>query len=133
MYNLTERSETIRIGDEEHQLILTTKATKEITKRYGGLEKMGDKLIKSQNMEDSLDEVIWLITLLANQEILIYNMRNKDNPKEILSEEYVELLTAPLELADYKDAIMNAMIKGTIRNVESEEKETKNVETEQIQ
>jgi hypothetical protein len=130
MYNIEERSEMVTIGTEKHRLILTTKATKEITKRYGGLEKMGDKLVKSKSLEDSLTEVIWLITLLANQDILIYNLKNKDNPKELLSEEEVELLTTPLELADYKDAIMSAMLKGTKRNVESETENTKNAETE---
>ena len=40
----TERAATIKIGDEEYVLILTTRATKEIAGRYGGLEKLGDKL-----------------------------------------------------------------------------------------
>lgn len=30
-----DRSAIIKIGDEEYQLTLTTKATKEIAKRYG--------------------------------------------------------------------------------------------------
>jgi hypothetical protein len=42
----TDRSAIIKIGDEEYQLILTTKATKEIAKRYGGLENLGAKLMK---------------------------------------------------------------------------------------
>jgi hypothetical protein len=32
----------------------------------------------------------------------------------------VELLTSPLDLAAYKNAITEAMFKGTARNVESE-------------
>ena len=44
-----ERSTSILIGGEEHTLILTTKATKEIAGRYGGLENLGDKLMKSEN------------------------------------------------------------------------------------
>lgn len=32
-----ERTATITIGDEEYTLLLTTKATKEIAGRYGGL------------------------------------------------------------------------------------------------
>ena len=40
--------------------------------------------------------------------------------QEILTQETVELLTSPLELAEYKSAIMEAMFKGTKRNVESE-------------
>jgi len=103
----------------EHKLILTTKATKDITKRYGGLEKLGDKLLKNATMEESLGEVIWLIALLANQEILIHNLQHRDEPKPLLTEDEIELLTNPYELAEYKDAIMAAMLKGTKRHVES--------------
>ena len=92
----------------------------EIAKRYGGLENLGTKLMKSENFEMALDEIIWLIALMANQSILIYNLRHKDEPKPLLTEEEVELLTSPLELATYKDAIMEAMFRGTKRNVESE-------------
>ncbi len=46
-----ERTATITIGDEEYTLLLTTKATKEIAGRYGGLENLGEKLMKSENFE----------------------------------------------------------------------------------
>ncbi len=125
----TDRSTTITIAGQEYQLILTTKATKEIAKRYGGLQNLGDKLMKSENFEMALDEVVWLLTLLANQSILIHNLQNKDK-RELLTEDTVELLTSPLELADYKNAIMQAMFKGTKRNIESEETDTKNLQAE---
>src|SRR6056297_3732907 len=115
-----ERSSVIKIGDKEYKLILTTKATKEISKRYGGLEKLGDKLMKTENFELALDEVVWLITLLANQSMQIHNIKNKDDKKELITEEEVELLTTPFDLANYKNAIMASMMKGTKRNVESE-------------
>ena len=118
MMDQNERSAAIQIGGETYELLLTTKATKEIAKRYGGLENLGTKLMKSENFEMALDEIIWLIALMANQSILIYNLRHKDEPKPLLTEE--ELLTSPLELATYKDAIMEAMFRGTKRNVESE-------------
>ncbi len=38
---LNERSANIDIGGEEFELMLTTRATKEIGKRYGGLENLG--------------------------------------------------------------------------------------------
>ena len=125
----TERSTIIRIGDEEHPLLFTTKATKEIAARYGGLENLGDKLMKSENFEMALGEIVWLITLMANQSILVYNLKHKDAPRDLLSEEEVELLTTPLDLADYKTAITDALYKGTKRNVESEP-ESKNVQVE---
>lgn len=123
-----ERSAVINIGGTEFELILTTRATKEIARRYGGLENLGDKLLKSENFEMALNEIMWLITLLANQSILVHNLKNKDNPKEILTEEDVEILTSPLELATYKSAITEAMFKGTKRNIESEEESSKNAE-----
>jgi hypothetical protein len=116
-----ERSAVIKIGDADYELVLTTKATKEIAKRYGGLENLGEKLMKGENFEMALDEIIWLITLLANQSILIYNLKHKDKPKDTLTEDEVELLTSPLELGGYKAAITEAMFKGTARNIESEE------------
>lgn len=72
-------------------------------------------------VEMALDEIIWLITLLCNQSIEIHNFRNSDK-KPLLTEETVELLTSPGELAEYKDAITEAMLKGTKRNVESEQR-----------
>ena len=124
-----ERTAVITIGGKQYELILTTRATKEIARRYGGLENLGEKLMKSENFEMALDEIIWLITLLANQSILIHNLKNKDAPQELLTEEDVELLTSPLDLAAYKNAITEAMFKGTARNVESEEEtSSKNVE-----
>jgi hypothetical protein len=113
------RSAIITIGGEEYEMILTTKATKAIAGRYGGLENLGERLMKAENFEMALDEIVWLITLLANQSILIYNLKNKDTPKDLLTEEEVELLTSPLELATYKTAITEAMFKGTARNIQS--------------
>ena len=115
-----ERSALITIGGEEYELILSTKATKEIAGRYGGLENLGDKLMKSENFEMAIAEIVWLVTLLANQSILIYNIKNKETPRPLLTEEEVEILTTPFEFAEYKSAITEALYKGTKRNVESE-------------
>ena len=120
-----ERSAVIQIGGIDYEMILTTKATKEIAGRYGGLDNLGQKLMKSEIFEMALDEIVWLITVLANQSILIHNLRNPAEKKELLTAEMVELLTTPLELAQYKSAIMEAMFRGTKRNVESE-KDPKN-------
>lgn len=124
-----ERSALINIGGQEYELILTTRATKEIAGRYGGLENLGERLMKSENFEMALDEIVWLITLLANQSILIHNLKNPGKKQTPLTQEAVELLTSPLELAAYKETITEAMLKGTKRNVESEDN-SKNAETE---
>jgi len=122
----TERSAFITIGDEQYELVLSTRATKEIAARYGGLENLGDKLMKSENFEMAIGEIVWLITLLANQSILIHNLKHSDEKKEPLTEDMVELLTTPADLAAYKIAITEALVKGTKRNIESEDTSSKN-------
>lgn len=114
-----ERSSVITIGEKEYELLLTTKATKEIAKKYGGLSNLGDKLVKSENYEDAISEIVWLIVTLANQPILIFNYKNKGNEKPLLTQDEVELLTTPQDIANFKDAITEALLKGTKRNVES--------------
>ena len=121
-----DRAAMIRIGNREYEMLLTTRATKEIAKRYGGLEHLGDKLMKAENFELALDEVVWLITLLANQSTLVHNLLEPDDKRALLIEEAVELLTTPLDLSGYKTAIMEAMVKGTARHIESEEEPSKN-------
>ena len=117
---MDERSAVVTIGGKEYEMLLTTKATKAIAGRYGGLENLGDKLMKSENFEIALDEIVWLITLLCNQPILVHNLKHPEDKQDELTADEVELLTSPMELTEYKDAIMVAMNRGTKRNVESE-------------
>ena len=121
-----ERSAVVEIGDQSYEMILTTRATKEIAKRYGGLANLGEKLMTTENFEMALDEIVWLITLLTNQSVLVHNLQNPNDRRELLTEEAVELLTSPFEFAAYKNAIMDAMYKGTKRYVESEDEPSKN-------
>lgn len=127
---MDDRSAIITIGGEQYELLLTTKATKEIAKRYGGLENLGEQLMQSENVEMALDEIVWLITTLANQSKLIHNLKNPNDKQELLTVELVELLTSPADFIEYKDAITIAMNKGTQRNVESEDDPQKNAQGE---
>ncbi len=116
-----ERTAKTVLGGKEYELLLTTKATKEIAKKYGGLGNLGEKLSKAENFELALDELMWLIVLLANQPILIHNLQNPSDKQDLLDQEAVELLTTPFEIAAFKEAIMDALLKGAKREVKSEE------------
>ena len=121
---MSERGAMINLCGSQYELILTTKATKEINRRYGGLGKLGDKLSKSENFEEIIDELVWLITLLVNQSILAHNAKNKfypENIKPLFNEEDIEIFTTPADFFDYKDAIFEALKKGTERHIKSEE------------
>ena len=118
----SERSTSITIAGTEYALLLTTKATKQIAKRYGGLQNLGDKLFAGQdNFEEGLDQILWLIALLANQSVLVHNYQFPNDRKELLDMETLELMTSPYDLLGYKDAILACMNKGTRREVEGEE------------
>lgn len=118
----SDRAAVITIGGKEYALLLTTRATKEIGKRYGGLQNLGDKLFEGkEHFDEGLDEIIWLIVLLANQSVFIHNFQFPDDPQELLDAETLELLTSPYDLLGFKDAIMSCMSKGTARHVETEE------------
>lgn len=117
---MEDRSTTITIGSKEYELVFTTYATKQVTKRYGDLRKLGDAL-ENKPLEDSLEDIVWLVTLLANQGIMRKNMANHTN-EPLLKEEEVEILTSPGDYIDFNNAIQEAIVKGTKRFVASEEK-----------
>ncbi|MBO4506895.1 MAG: hypothetical protein J5728_10755 [Lachnospiraceae bacterium] len=127
---MDERKSTIKIGGQEYDLVLTTGATKEIAGRYGGLANLGDKMMSAENFEMAISEIVWLITILANQGIKIHNLKHPEDKKELLTEEMVEVLTVPYELADYREAITEALNRGTARNIVSEGTNSKNAEVE---
>ncbi len=114
------RSAIVSIGGEDYELVLTTKATRLIAERYGGLEHPGNALETSDDLGKTLGEVIWLITLLANQSVQIHNHRHPDDTRPELSEDEVELLTVPADLADYRGAIAEALQRGTRRDILTE-------------
>jgi hypothetical protein len=121
-----ERSVEITVGGEAHELVLTTRATREIAKRYGGLESLGETLMKSENAEMALAEIVWIVCLLANQAVQIHNLKHKDEKRRLLTEDEIDLLTTPAELTEYKDAIVEAMRRGTRRDVLGEGDGSKN-------
>ena len=121
---MSERGAMITLCGSQYELILTTKATKEINRRYGGLGKLGDRLSKAETFEETIDELVWLLTLLINQGILVHNAVNKllgEKQKPLFSEDDIEVLTSPADFADYKDAIFEALQKGAMRRIKSEE------------
>jgi len=117
---MMDRGVKITLGDEEYYLLLTTGATKEICKRYGGLENLGDKLMAGEKLDDALDEVAWLLITLANQGIAYENKKCGTN-KAPLTAADIDLYTSPAELVGYRPTITEAINKGMTRNIISEE------------
>lgn len=123
MIDTFDRSATIMLGGREVELVLSTRATRLIAERYGGLDNLGAALEESDDLAQSLGEVIWMIALLANQSVQIHNLTHPEDPQPEITEEYVELLTVPADLATYREAITAALVKGTRRDITSDPKE----------
>lgn len=73
----------ITVNSVNYELVLTTRATKAIAARYGGLENLGNNLIKSEKFEEAIGEIVWLIALLANQGVMTQNLKNPKSKKKI--------------------------------------------------
>lgn len=119
---MNERASVIKIGGKGYELLLTVRATKEISKRFGGIGKMGSKFETNENLEESIDDLVWVVCLLANQGIARHNFENPNDIKDLLTAEAIELYSQPADFADFKDAITDALYKGTKREVPGEEK-----------
>ncbi len=108
------------LGKEKIPLLLTLKATREIATRYGGLEELGNNMLESMDLTGMIDEIVWLIVVLANQCILIDNLENKTN-KPLLTPNELELKMDPYEMTSYREAILAALQAGQKQHVQSEE------------
>jgi len=120
-----ENEAKITLGGEEYPLLLSTRAVREIGKKFGGLDKLGDELTVKGDTDKTLDNVIWLITLLANQPILIHNRTHRGEEKPLLTVEDVELMTTPADLGAAQYAIKIALERDSFRSINSEK--SKNV------
>lgn len=120
----TTRYSEFKLGKNVYKLVMTIRATKEIVRRYNGLENLGEKLSNSSFI-DGMTDTIWLITLLANQGIAIDNLED-GGKRPLLKEEDVEILLTPADFINAKGAINEAMLRGSNRYVEEETDEVKN-------
>ena len=94
-------------------MILTIKATAEISARYGSVETLNEKLKHPNHPDLPLDEIIWLITLLANQAFLIDKFKTNCMMGKRVSEGEMELFVSPQNLEYYKETIAEAISKAT--------------------
>ena len=61
-----ERSSLITIGGEQYEMILTTRATKAISTRYGGLDNLGNTMLQSCHQKCGTDA--------AQQKAAVYSL-----------------------------------------------------------
>ena len=118
----------IEIAGSKYPLNFSTKAAKEIAKRYDGLENIEDAF-SGKAVDAMMDEIVWLLSLLIAQGVAYKRIVEGEEVKGITAEE-LEVVLGVADMAGLKDKIMDAMMGGMKREVEVEI-DPKNAETTQ--
>lgn len=123
---------TIKL-DKERELKFNLNALKKIKEKFGSLDKMQEKLTSdTDDPLDVIDDIVWILTLLANQPIIERNMDIKrgivQGEEEILlDEEYVSLKFDIKDMINQKQNIFEALTNGLAFTAVSAEEETDEV------
>ena len=112
------RLTNIEIAGTSYPLNFSTRAAKEISARYGGLENI-DKAFSGKAADAMMDEVVWLLSLLIEQGVAYKRIVDGEEIKGITSED-LEVVLGIADLAGLKDKILDSMTAGASRTVETE-------------
>ena len=112
------RLSEIEIAGRIYPLNFSTKAAKQISERYDGLENL-DKAFASKNIDAMMDEVIWLLALLIEQGVAYKKIVDGEDVKAI-SADALEVVLGVADFAGIKNQITDALLRGMSREVEVE-------------
>ena len=118
---MTERAVWITICGKSYPLCLTLRATKEITKRFGGLEKLADALSCAE-LAEQLDTMTWLLSLLISEACAMLCVMGEDAPTPLTAEK-LEIVLTPGDLIRMQGDLLNAVRVGVGREVEGKNAE----------
>lgn len=117
----------IEIAGKKYPLNFSLKASKEVVKRYGAIEKMADAFT-GKPIDELLDEIIWLLSLLLNQGAEYMRIMENQEIKQFTKDD-LEVVLGFMDLHVLKKQLFDAMIAGRHQEVEVETQ--KNAETTQ--
>lgn len=118
----------IEMAGRKYPLNFSTKAAKEIAKRYGGISSVGEAF-EGKSIDEMMDEATWILALLIEQGVA-YRKIVDDEEVKGLTKDDLEIVMGVVDFADLKDTILRAMMAGMEREVEVEP-DPKNAETTQ--
>ena len=106
----------IEIAGRKYPLNFSTKAVKEVSKRYGDISKVGDAF-SDRPVDEMMDEATWLLALLIGQCVAFKKIIDGEEIKGLTQEE-LEVVMGIVDFADLKDTLLGAMTAGMDREVE---------------
>ena len=118
---MTERAIWITICGKSYPLCLTLRATKEIAKRFGGLENLADALSGAE-LPDQLDTMTWLLSLLMTEGSSMLRVMGEEAPPP-LTAEMLEIVLTPGDLIEMQGNLLRTVRVGVGREVEGKNAE----------
>jgi len=129
---MANRIVNIEIAGTQYPLNFSIKAAKEVTKRYGALEKVAD-VFEKKTEDELFDELMFLLALLLDQGARYKEIVNGEKVRTFTADE-LEVVMGSMDCIDLKSTLMSAMAAGSEQSIKLEESETeKNAETTQGQ
>lgn len=98
------------INGKPYDLVFTNAALREVVRRFGGVEEMGQKM--QENQAEAVDHVFWLVSVLANQGTMLATGNTKPNNPELIDADFVAVYTKPHEISALSDAMNRAIAEG---------------------
>lgn len=105
---------TVELGGQEFELVLSTLATKHISEKYGGLDKMGKAITTAAGKD--LDGIMWLLAELINGGITRENVL-KGTQRPLVDANTLAAITTPGDLVQLREAIPAVIVRDTGRTV----------------
>lgn len=123
-----KRLEYVELAGKKYPLNLSVKATRLLSDKFGGIEKVGD-VINAGDIAEALETLAFILWTLIDQGCAYCKLTGEDAPDK-LSEADIHVLLSPSDVPRVQGAVMAAMTAGAAREVEAEG-ETKNGEATQ--
>jgi hypothetical protein len=90
---MNEKGREVEINGKKYNLVYTSAAMLGIIEKFGDVEGMADKL--QENQAEAAHIVPWLISLLANQGIMLETGNAKPTNPDLIDSDWVALYTMP--------------------------------------
>lgn len=113
-----DRITEIEIAGKKYPLNFSTKAAKEVAKRYGDVSKISEAFT-GKTTDEMMDEAIWILALLIDQGVAYKRIVDNEEIKGLNKEE-LEVVMGVFDFSNLKNTILGAMTAGMNREVEVE-------------
>ena len=108
-------------------MLLSFYATREISRRFGSLQKMAEKMASTEDFGELAEHLAFLLHLLVEQGEANFKLMNPDEPKRTIpTENEIMQLLAPGDIDGLRDGILAAIAKGMSREVKNENDDSGN-------